>query len=118
MTYTSIKSAVADLGSEPERAFQTLIRQLELPEPETQFVFDTGGRKWKLDFAWPYMTPMIAVEIHGGVHSRGRHVRGEGFTNDREKMNEAALQGWIVLEFTTEMVTDGRAAAWMLRVFG
>lgn len=53
-------------------------------------------RNWRLDLAWPDIK--LAVECHGGVYSNGRHVRGKGFTNDREKMNAAMLQGWTVLE--------------------
>ena len=56
-------------------------------------------RRWRFDFAWP--DKLVAVEVHGGVHRGGRHVRGTGFLNDREKMNEALVRGWKVLEVTT-----------------
>jgi very-short-patch-repair endonuclease len=82
-------------------------------EPELRF---HGSRQWKFDFAWPQHK--IAVEVHGGVHKMlqadgtkesGRHTQGKGFTEDREKMNEAVILGWKVLEFTTEMCEDGVA---------
>lgn len=66
-----------------------------LPEYQKEVLFHPV-RKWRFDYAWPNLK--IAVEIHGGIHSGGRHTRGGGFVEDREKMNEAQLLGWIVLE--------------------
>lgn len=77
-------------------------------------VFDTQvqlipGKRWKFDyFARDYR---LAVEIHGGTHSEGRHVRGEGFHNDRTKINAAQEMGINVLEFTGAMLEDGSAIA-------
>lgn len=68
----------------------------------------------------------IAIEIHGATYDsqktvytknkfgginigrkgRGRHVRGKGFDNDREKINAATLQGWDVYELTASMLRD------------
>lgn len=52
-------------------------------------------RRWRFDRAWPER--QVAVEIEGGVWTRGRHVRPQGFINDCEKYNAAALRGWLVL---------------------
>ena len=61
-------------------------------------------RKWRFDLAWPEFA--LAVELHGF----GRHIRVQGFINDRDKMNAAILEGWRVLEFTprhwTQAATD------------
>lgn len=70
-------------------------------------------RKWRLDYAWPQRR--VALEVHGGVFTRGRHTRGAGFTGDREKMNEAACHGWIVIEVSTEQLKDGVARDWVER---
>jgi hypothetical protein len=51
----------------------------------------------------------LAAEIEGATWTQGRHTRGKGFEEDCTKYNEAALLGWNVLRFTTEMVQDGRA---------
>jgi very-short-patch-repair endonuclease len=59
-------------------------------------------RKWRFDFAWP--AKALAVELEGGSWVRGRHNRPQGFENDCEKYNAAALLGWRVLRFTTGMV--------------
>ena len=72
-------------------------------------------RKWRFDYAWE--AKKIAVEVHGGVHQQGRHTRGKGFTTDREKMNEAALLGWTVIEVTPEHIKSGQLAKWLTRAF-
>jgi len=56
-------------------------------------------RKWLFDFA--IIKDKIAIEIHGGVFQQGRHTRGKGFENDREKINAATCLGWRVLEYST-----------------
>ena len=56
--------------------------------------FAAPSRQWRLDFAWP--DRKVAIEIEGGVWSRGRHVRPKGFIDDCEKYNAATLNGWRV----------------------
>jgi very-short-patch-repair endonuclease len=82
------------------------LRAAGLPSPEREVRFHPA-RLWRLDFAWP--SHMLALEVEGGVHGRGRHVRPQGFEGDCEKYNEAALLGWTVLRVTGKMVRDGRA---------
>lgn len=72
-------------------------------------------RKWRFDYAWAGQK--IAVEVHGGVYRQGRHTRGEGFTTDREKMNEAALLGWTVIEVTPEHIKSGQLREWLTKAF-
>ncbi|WP_421238378.1 hypothetical protein [Aeromonas enteropelogenes] len=92
---------------------QLVATQLQgLPECVTEVKFHPR-RKWRLDYAWP--AQKVALEVHGGIRSGGRHTRGDGFTNDREKMNEAALLGWLVIEATTEQIRSGQARAWLER---
>lgn len=79
-------------------------RTHHLPAPIEEHKFHPS-RKWRFDLAFPQ--PMIAIEIHGGIWSGGRHTRGMGFENDREKMNEAQIMGWTVLEYSTGQVMDG-----------
>lgn len=68
-------------------------------------------RRWRFDFAW--CAELVALEVHGAVHAQGRHTRGPGFVADREKMNRAAVLGWIVLEVTPEHLRSGEAFAWL-----
>lgn len=49
---------------------------------------------------------MIAVEIEGGSWINGRHTRGKGYRNDCEKYLEAAILGWTVLRFTSDMLRE------------
>lgn len=66
-------------------------------------------RKWQIDFAIPSLK--IAVEIEGGEWSRGRHTRGQGFIDDCEKYNAAALLGWEVLRFPGTVIKRDCAGA-------
>jgi very-short-patch-repair endonuclease len=59
-------------------------------------------RKYKFDFA--NIENKIALEIEGGTWNNGRHVRGEGYAKDCWKYNEAAILGWKVLRFTSDMI--------------
>ncbi|BCO13741.1 hypothetical protein RIMD111065_20970 [Aeromonas hydrophila] len=93
---------------------KVLAQLVGFPDPDTELLFHPR-RKWRLDYAWP--THMIAVEIHGGIHSGGRHTRGRGFVEDRAKMNEAALLGWTVIEATPEHIKSGQLRAWLLAAF-
>ncbi len=68
-------------------------------------------RKWRFDYAW--LDLKVALEIHGGVFTNGRHTRGSGFTEDKVKMNEAQLLGWIVIEATTAQVKNGQMLKWV-----
>ena len=72
-------------------------------------------RRWRFDYAWPEIK--LAVEVHGGTYTNGRHTRGGGFTVDREKMNESAIYGWTVLEVTSAQVRSGQMRQWLDRIF-
>jgi hypothetical protein len=59
-------------------------------------------RRWRLDY---YHAPtQTGIELHGGVWSEGRHVRGKGFLGDLDKMNAAQMQGIVVLQLGTGQV--------------
>lgn len=64
-------------------------------------------RRWRWDYAVPSIK--LGIEFHGSIWTQGRHTRGTGFMNDREKMNQAQIDGWLVLELVEEFVRDGRA---------
>jgi len=59
-------------------------------------------RRWRFDFAYPEYK--VAIEVNGGVWSRGRHTRGKGYLGDLEKLNAAQILGWIVLQFTPQQM--------------
>lgn len=72
-------------------------------------------RRWRWDVAWP--EHRIALELHGGVWTAGRHNRGAGFTADCEKYSTAATLGWRVLHATAAHVQSGQAVQWVRAMF-
>lgn len=62
------------------------------------------GRKFRADFAWPRRK--VLLEVEGGVHSRGRHVRALGFMADCKKYNLAAQLGYMVIRVPTPFLAD------------
>ncbi|WP_323941605.1 hypothetical protein [Aeromonas caviae] len=93
---------------------KVLAQLVGFPDPATELLFHPK-RKWRFDYAWEEQK--LALEIHGGIHSGGRHTRGRGFVEDRTKMNEATLLGWTVLEVTPEHIKSGQLRAWLLAAF-
>ena len=95
----------------PSRLEETLalhIRAANLPAPVREHRF-APPRRWRFDFAWPDL--MLAAECEGATWTNGRHVRGKGIENDMEKYNQAALDGWVLLRFTAQMINSGEALA-------
>ena len=84
------------------RRFETLWAQLGGPALEKEYQFHPP-RRWRFDYC--NREKMIAIELHGGIWSEGRHVRGAGFMRDRDKMFQAQLDGWIVRELCTGQIT-------------
>lgn len=71
-------------------------------EKEFQFY---AKRKWRFDYAIPEYK--IAIEVEGGVWTRGRHTRGAGFMGDMTKYNAAAVFGWRLLRVVpSTLMTD------------
>ena len=75
------------------------------------------SRKWLLDFAWP--GKKIGIEIHGAIWSGkfGGHTSGLGRMRDMEKMNEAKLLGWTIIEVASNHLKDGKAHEWVKKLF-
>jgi very-short-patch-repair endonuclease len=71
---------------------------------ETQFLLRWQGpayvtehrfhptKRWRFDYAWP--DAKVALEIEGGIFTRGAHVRPRGIADDIDKANAAAHLGW------------------------
>lgn len=85
-----------------ERKFALFWLSCGGPKLEREHAFETG-RKWRFDFAHPETN--IAIEIEGGIWSKGRHVTPGGFIKDCEKYNTAALRGWLVFRLTDKQIT-------------
>lgn len=94
------RSTRAPLGTEATRhaIFLRMVEAAGLPKPEGEVRFHPP-RRWRFDYGW--RSPrMVALEIEGGVFTRGRHSRGVGMVADMEKYNQAALDSWLVLRVT------------------
>lgn len=95
--------AKKEKGAKLETKVLEAIRSSDLPEPVREYKFhDT--RRWRFDFAYPNYK--VAIEVDGGVYSRGRHTTGKGYTSDQYKGNAAIEDGWVVLHYTTTMISS------------
>jgi len=100
-------------GYEGNSLFNSIVTQFcanwKLSAPTFEYRFH-NQRRWRFDAAIPEI--MVAIELEGGQWVSGRHNRpGQGYEGDIEKYNTAALMGWFVLRFTTDMMSDGRMLA-------
>ena len=80
--------------------------QWSYPLPLREYRF-APPRRWRADFAWPQQ--MILLEVEGGLHSRGRHTRGQGYERDLEKYAAAVGAGWTVLRVGAKQIASGEA---------
>ena len=61
-------------------------------------------RKFRFDFC--HHASRVAIELQGGVYSRGAHVRPAGYRKDCEKALIARELMWTTVQLTTDMVTE------------
>jgi len=80
---------------------KTFWSNFEMPAPQPEYRFHSC-RKWRIDYAWSDVK--LAVELEGGVYSRGRHVRPKGFLGDIEKYNMLTELGWHLLRYQPKKV--------------
>lgn len=99
--------------SELEDEFLFHCKAAGLPEPvrEYKFAAALNGRRWRADFAWLEIYPVVLVEIEGGTHKESRHTREPGFSDDCRKYNFCACAGYRLLRFSADMVRSGEALA-------
>lgn len=90
-----------DAPDRPLMPVELLCRVDGLPMPTPEYRFhDT--RKWRFDYCWP--DHKLALEIEGGVWTRGRHTRPSGFLKDMAKYNAAARLGYRVFRCTPTQI--------------
>ena len=93
-----------DMGSDAERAFQTIWISLGGPLLEREQTFH-DERRWRVDFM--HRITNTIIEIEGGIWSSGRHLRPQGYINDCKKYVAAQLEGWEVFSLAyPNMVVD------------
>jgi len=59
-------------------------------------------RRWRFDLA--HVESKTAIEIEGGIWTKGRHTRPKGYIKDMEKYNAAIELGWVILRYSTEQM--------------
>jgi hypothetical protein len=101
--------------SELERDLAWQCRVGGVPDPTRELRF-SPPRRWRFDLCWPEQR--VAVEIQGGVWTRGRHSRGAGMNSDAEKLSRAAILGWRVLIVTGDHIKSGEAWQWIRQALG
>ena len=79
------------------QTFLLMLKARKMPTPTPEFVFHPT-RKFRFDYAWP--DARLALEVEGGVWSRGAHGRGTGIVRDMEKSTLAAGEGWRIIRVT------------------
>jgi hypothetical protein len=116
------KSAAARLGLSPPKGAKRGPKKATptpvwiawgIPEPTPEFRF--CERRWRFDFAW---WGQVALEVDGGVWTRGRHSRGKGQITDMAKLNRAALLGWKVLRCTPQQLETGEIMPTIKKALG
>ena len=76
--------------------------------------FYARPRRLRADFAlWrpgrPPRFRLCLVECTGGIFSRQAHGSITGILADIGRLNAATLASWLMLRFTPDMISDGRA---------
>ena len=87
------------LESVLEAKMWRLLLRSGLPLPQRQHWVSLGGRRYRLDFAWPALR--VGVECDGWEH----HGKRTAFAPDRARLAEFAAARWRVLPVTWHAVT-------------
>lgn len=99
LTFKGLKNKLAKEQAERTAAkFVAWCKDVGLPEPVLEYKLhkaDTTRWPFLFDFAWPKVR--IALEMEGGIYTRGAHGSVTGILRDIRKYNRAASQGWLVL---------------------
>jgi very-short-patch-repair endonuclease len=85
-----------------ERILEAALAQEEFPPYEPEYHFDTPDSKRRLDFAW--VDQRVGVEVQGGLWGMQAHNHPTSIGKDYRKLNAAQLKGWIVLQFSGDMI--------------
>lgn len=125
--YGSKRSKRRDLNPNEMLAAQLKAEGIEF-EREVMFA---SPRRWRMDFTLRVIVNdnfgrpwrgkrIIAVDLQGGTFARTKlgHSTGAGLQKSFEKLNEASIMGYTVLQFDTQQVRDGIALATIKRALG
>ena len=86
--------------SGPEVELLQICQSHGLPEPAVQFPIVVGGRRYRVDLAYPEAQVLIEFD---GYEAHSDPTR---FVDDRRRQNDLVLTGWSVLRFTYPDLRD------------
>ena len=98
-----------------DKIFLKMLSDAGLPEPTAEFRFHP---KRKFRFDWAFIEQRIAVECSGGIYMKvSGHKSIAGILRDYEKMNEAQILGWKVLQIESNNLIKLPAIQLIKRAF-
>jgi hypothetical protein len=83
-----------------ERRFLALCRRFGVPRPAVNQPMAVPGEQWECDFVWH--RERVVVEVDGWRTHKTKHA----FQTDRRRDQLLRLEGWQVVRFTWDDVTD------------
>jgi very-short-patch-repair endonuclease len=83
-----------------------------LPKPVVEYRFHPK-RMWRIDYY--FHEARVAVEVEGGIWTKGRHTRGAGFAGDIEKYNEMTCHGIRLLRTTPDGLLTSKTLNYIKR---
>jgi len=93
-----------------DRVLESVLRQSdEVPGfvREHQFM---PSKEWRIGFAWPDISPRLAVEIEGGNIPLTAGIQETARDNtDFKKCNQMAIHGYFLLRFMPQDIESGEA---------
>lgn len=102
-----MNSRIPKAPSKGEASLALQLNALGIPfQREVRFA---PPRLWRFDFVLTGKHAHIACEVEGGLYVNGGHSRGRAYEKNLEKYNTAALMGFSLYRFSTDMVTSGEA---------
>lgn len=102
------------LESRLEARVWLLLHRARVPMPVRQHSVVAGGRRFRLDFAWP--VARVALECDGWE----QHATRSGFRSERARYAELASANWRVLPITWDAATreSERVIDWVRAALG
>jgi very-short-patch-repair endonuclease len=97
---TRLDPAIPPTESDLETMLCEVLRRRGLPMPVRQHEVVVGGRRVRLDLAYPELR--VAIEGDGFAFHGSRLA----FEADRERQNALVVAGWVVLRFTWRQICN------------
>lgn len=99
-----------------ERALVELCKINGLPLPTAEYQFHPT-RKWRFDYYLERDTTKVALELEGGIYTRGRHTRPSGFLGDMDKYNAAAEMGILLVRAKSTPLPQAATIETLKKIF-